>query len=208
MENTGCSCEMTLSAPLILASASPRRRELLELLGLPFSVIPPRIDEDGEGSTDPAKYVLALSAAKARTVAKNHTDSLVLGADTIVVIDGLILGKPQDRREAIEMLSRLSGRRHEVFTGFSICFNRTGFEYSEAVRSVVEFHALTEAEIAWYTATCEPYDKAGAYALQGKGALFVKEIEGSYTNVIGLPLREVIECLRRENYLTFSQKCR
>lgn len=200
--------EMTLTHPLILASASPRREELLRLLGLDFTVIPADVEEENHAGDDPVRHVLFLSGQKARKVAEKHRDFIVLGADTVVVIDRQILGKPQNRMAAVAMLKRLSGREHEVFTGFAVCFARAGFEYSEVVRSLVKFRPLTELEIDWYTGTEEPYDKAGAYAVQGKGAIFIQEIRGSYTNVMGLPVSEVITCLLRENYLTFSKKCR
>lgn len=199
---------VALSYPLILASSSPRRKELLALLGWDFSVLPPSVDETNKVTEKPDALVLRLSSIKARTVARNHPDSLVLAADTIVVIDDRILGKPLDRREAEGMLSLLSGRTHEVYTGFALCLTCRGFEYAEVVQSHVTFRRLTRDEVAWYAETDEPYDKAGAYAVQGKGAAFIKAIRGSYTNVIGLPLCEVVECMMQERFLTFSSNCR
>jgi len=194
---------LLLKYPLILASSSPRRRELMKLLGLEFSAIPAHIDERIDFKGDPINHVRALSGAKALVVAEKHPECLVLGADTVVVIDGLILGKPRDSGEAKEMLRRLSGRDHLVYTGFTLCLGGSNYSYSEVVKSVVTFQPLTEEEIEWYVSTNEPYDKAGGYAAQGKGAVFIKEISGSYTNVIGLPLCEVIDCLKRENFLIF-----
>lgn len=208
MSDADICYRLTLKYPLVLASASPRREELLRLLGLEFTIIPAGIDESNNGGNEPVAHVLSLAQAKARKVAESYEDHLILGADTIVVIDGQILGKPNNRMEAREMLAKLSGRTHEVFTGFTVCFFREKFEYSEAVRTEVRFHDLTELEIRWYTESDEPYDKAGAYAVQGKGAIFIKEIHGSYTNVMGLPLGEVIACLMRENFLTFAEKSR
>ncbi|MCX7982634.1 MAG: Maf family protein [Syntrophales bacterium] len=200
--------ELELKYPLILASASPRREELLRKLGFDFSIIPSGIEEVNHTDGDPTEHVISLSAAKAGKVAEHYRDFLILGADTIVVIDGHILGKPSNRVEAVAMLRKLSGREHEVFTGFTVCVPQEEFQCSEVVRSVVKFHNLTEPEIEWYASTEEPYDKAGAYAVQGKGAIFIERINGSYTNVMGLPIGEVVKCLVRENFLTFQKKCR
>jgi len=176
-----------VSPRLVLASASPRRRELLALLGLEFSVRPVDLDERALAGEAPAAHVRRLAREKAAAAAGEG--ELVLAADTVVAVDGEILGKPSDAAEARRMLARLSGRTHEVFTG--VALRQGGAAPREAVavaRTAVRFAALTGAEIDWYVASGEPFDKAGAYAIQGLGALLVEEIEGNYTNVVGLPL--------------------
>ena len=180
---------------LILASQSPRRRYLLEQAGLTVAVIPSSFDEDSVQLSDPADYVKILAKAKADAVARQYPDSWVIGADTIVTIDKTILGKPNDPVEARQMLARLSGQTHFVYTGYAIVCqnNRTGI--SEAIKTDVQFKNLTDDEIEWYIQTGEPFDKAGAYAIQGMGTFLVRRINGSYTNVVGLPVCEVIETL-------------
>lgn len=192
-----------LSKRLVLASASPRRIDLLKTMGLNFDILPSDIDETPSPQEDPQSHVLRLSLEKAQTIGDRHPDSWVLGADTIVVIDEEILGKPSDSKEAAQMLNRLSGRTHEVYTGFTLFHGRIPKIRSQAVHSRVVFRSIPEDEIAWYLSTPEPYDKAGAYAVQGMGAFFIKEIQGSYTNVMGLPLCEVVDVMKEENILTF-----
>lgn len=187
---------ITLSHPFILASASPRREDLLRSVGLKFRIIPAHVDETGLAGERPRAHVRRLSRDKARAVAQRFPDDLVLGADTIVVIDGLILGKPKSKREAREMLERLSGRRHSVFTGFTLIHTRLRIAETQVVQSAVQFKVISPEEMDWYVAGDEPYDKAGGYAVQGMGAYFIKAIRGSYTNVIGLPLCEVLEQMK------------
>lgn len=182
---------------LVLASASPRRQELLEMLGIDLIIEPSGIDESYRPGESARDHALRLSLEKARDVSAKHPGLWVLGADTIVVVAGEILGKPADKEDAREMLVKLSGREHVVITAFALVFRQTGAEYSQAVESRVTFNPLEEDELQWYLGTGEPYDKAGAYAVQGKGAAFIKEICGSHTNVIGLPLSEVVEALRK-----------
>lgn len=176
----------------VLASGSPRRRELLQGLGLRFTVRAADLDETPRSGEDAATYVLRLAREKA--LAGGRTGELVLAADTAVVVDGEILGKPRDDADATRMLRRLSGREHEVLTGVAL-FAATESDSerrAEAVeRTVVRMAALTPEEIAWYVATGEPRDKAGAYAIQGQGALFVDAVCGSSSNVVGLPLATV-----------------
>jgi septum formation protein len=186
---------MTTAPQLILASQSPRRRYLLEQAGLTFAVIPSSFDEDSVQLTEPAIYVKTLAEAKANQVAQQYPDSWTIGADTIVTIDNAILGKPGDPREAQAMLEQLSGQSHAVFTGYAIVCPDTQTCISEAIRTEVEFKALSSDEIAWYIQTGEPFDKAGAYAIQGMGTFLVRRINGSYTNVVGLPVCEVVETL-------------
>ncbi len=186
---------------LILASKSPRRRTLLEQAGLRFSVKPSAIDEDEIAVSDPENYVSVLAEAKAADISKQYPESWVIGADTIVLIDNTILGKPGSRREARTMLKRLNGQTHHVLTGYAIQCRAKNRMFSEVVKTAVLFKQLTDEEIEWYIHTKEPFDKAGAYAIQGLGTFLVKQINGSYTNVVGLPVCEVIEHLTREGIL-------
>jgi septum formation protein len=195
---------LILSHPLILASASPRREELLRLLGLDFQVIPSRTDETFFINEKPAEHVLRLAENKAHTVAQTHPHAWVLGADTIVVIDGEVLGKPADASAAGRMLEKLSGRTHEVFTGFALMRLAGQVAIKEGVRAAVTFRNISADEKSWYIKSPEPYDKAGAYAVQGLGAFFIKEIQGSYTNVMGLPLCEVVDVLKKTGALRFE----
>jgi septum formation protein len=189
---------MTISLlfPLILASASPRREELLRAVGLTFRIIPADVDETYFHGESPRAHVRRLSRDKAGAIAHQYPKALVLGADTIVVIDGQILGKPKNKKQAREMLQQLSNRRHAVLTGFTIACVRAGTSRTKVVQSTVQFKKISPEETAWYVNGDEPYDKAGGYAAQGKGASFIQAIRGSYTNVIGLPLCEVVEALK------------
>lgn len=178
---------------LILASASPRRRELLGYFDRPFSVVPapgPEIPPEG---ADAGRTVWDLSLAKARQVAQQYPGALVIGADTVVEIDGTILGKPRDEADARRMLRLLSGREHRVYTGVSLVRygelpDATLFERTCVASTRVFFRDMTDAEIDAYVATGEPMDKAGAYGYQGRAGVFVERIDGDYFNVIGLPL--------------------
>jgi septum formation protein len=178
---------------IILASQSPRRKYLLEQAGITFRVIPSRFDERSIPPTIPENLVRTLAEAKARSVAEQYPHQWVLGADTVVVIDNTILGKPDSQDDARSMLQQLSGRIHEVQTGYAILCHSRGRCFSETIKTEVQFKKLTEPEIEWYIRTKEPFDKAGAYAIQGLGTFLVKRINGSYTNVVGLPVCEVIE---------------
>ena len=180
--------------PLILASASPRRRRLLEQVGLPFRSIPCNIDETGvEGA--PPRIAHILAEKKARSAYSVSEGKWILGADTIVVLDGTVLGKPNSRDEARSMLDLLGGKEHEVITGFSVIDPSGVKAHSEEVSTIVTMKRLSEAEITAYIATGEPFGKAGSYAIQGIGSFMVKGIRGSYSNVVGLPLCELIESL-------------
>ena len=187
--------------PLILASSSPRRRYLLEQAGLTFSVIPSTLDENSIPVSTPKNHVRILAEAKAMGVAKLYPKSWVIGADTLVCIGDDVLGKPDTSAMARRMLKALSGKTHGVFTGYCICRKAEERTFSETVETKVSFKTLSETEIDWYLSTGEPFDKAGAYAVQGLGSFLVKRIEGSYTNVVGLPVCEVIECLLREGII-------
>ena len=186
---------------IILASTSPRRKYLLEQAGLRFSVIPSSFDESAVALSSPASYVSVLAQAKAAEVAAKYPASWVIGADTIVSIDGAILGKPASEKQAYDMLQRLSGRIHQVFTGFCICCQNQSRLLTDTIKTDVRFKKLSDDEIKWYIHTNEPFDKAGAYAIQGLGTFLVKSINGSYTNVVGLPVCEVVEILRKEKVI-------
>ena len=189
------------NALLVLASKSPRRRYLLEQAGLSFSVVPSNIDESRIPLSPAETYVKVLAKAKAGDVSRKHSNSWVIGADTIVLIDDIILGKPGSKAEAYGMLRRLNGQTHKVITGYTICCAANKRSFSETVITEVLFKNLTKEEIKWYINTGEPFDKAGAYAIQGLGTFLVKSINGSYTNVVGLPVCEVIEFLIKEGVL-------
>ncbi|WP_226667202.1 Maf family protein [Metabacillus litoralis] len=171
---------------LILASASPRRKELLELLQLPFEVIPSMVEEVIDEQLQPAEMVQSLAQQKAESVAKEHQDAFVIGSDTLVVYQNQMLGKPSSEDEAKETLKVLSGNTHEVFTGVSIVHEEKIQTFYE--KTAVTFFPLEEKEIEEYVLSGEPMDKAGAYGIQGFGALFVKEIAGDYFSVVGLPI--------------------
>ena len=181
---------------LLLASASPRRRDLLSQIGLKFEVFPAEVEEVPAEGRDPAEETVRIALEKAAWVAVRVPPGVwVLGADTIVVIDGMILGKPRDEEDAAQMLRMIAGRRHRVVTGWGIMRSPDEIARKGFVESVVEIKKLDEQVIKTYVKTGEPMDKAGAYAIQGIGAFMVKAIEGSYTNVVGLPLCEVVEAL-------------
>ncbi|MBX5481795.1 MAG: septum formation inhibitor Maf [Myxococcaceae bacterium] len=183
----------SVETKLVLASASPRRQALLRQLGLTFSVDPAELDErplQGETARD---YVVRIARAKAALVAARHPGALVLAADTTVVVDETVLGKPKDADEARAMLTRLSGREHQVMSAVAL----DGAERSALrVETTVRFRPLTAEEIEWYVGTGEPLDKAGAYGIQGMGGSLVLSIDGSYSNVVGLPLAETIGMLK------------
>lgn len=181
---------------IILASASPRRTELMALAGIQFSVIPADICEAVLPEEAPVEHVMRLSREKADAVAASNAGRFFIGADTIVVLDGAILGKPADESDAMRMLTGLSGRDHEVITGFTVFDKISGIHISRSVCTEVTFKKLEDKEIADYIATGCPMDKAGAYAIQGGAVHFVRSINGSYTNVIGLPMTELYEVLQ------------
>jgi septum formation protein len=179
---------------LILASASPRRAELLRAAGYAFDVAAADVDESPGDGESPPEYVRRLAAEKSAAIAAQApAGAIVLGADTTVVVDDEILAKPRDDADARAMLRRLSGRRHDVMTGISL--RRGAFEIGRVESTAVFFAPLTDDEIAWYVATGEGRDKAGAYAIQGYASRFIPRIEGSYSNVVGLPVACVRELL-------------
>jgi septum formation protein len=181
---------------LILASASPRRQELLREAGIGFAIHPAHINEDQHAGEPPLDYALRLAREKAQAVAKIYPQSYVLGADTIVVIDGEVLGKPADAADAARMLRRLSGREHQVTTAVAVV--RPGGETeTRSLTTQVFFREIAETEIQQYVAGGEPMDKAGAYAIQGGASRWTNRIVGEYSNVVGLPLSLVTEMLRK-----------
>ena len=179
---------------LILASASPRRSQLLRNAGIPFAVDAAHVAEQPLPDEQPLPYAKRLARDKARTVYGRHPDNVVLGADTVVVVDEHLLEKPANAKEAARMLRLLSGRTHQVITG--VCLAAAGYEQTEAEITEVRFSPLTESEIADYIRTDEPMDKAGAYAIQGRASRWVERIDGCYFNVVGLPVPRVYRMLR------------
>ncbi len=174
---------------IILASASPRRKELMELAGYDFEVICADIVEVVPENATPQEVVMSLALQKAQAVAAEHKEAVVIGSDTVVALDGKILGKPHSEQEACEMLRSLSGRTHKVFTGVAIvCGDKVKNFFDE---TDVEFYPLGDDEIKKYVATGEPMDKAGAYGIQGKGSVLVKKINGDFFNVMGLPIAKL-----------------
>ncbi len=171
--------------PLILASGSPRRRELLDLMGLTYTVETPDVDESFSGR--PSETVMEISRRKAAAVAARHSDSIIIAADTLVFADGA-LGKPHTPKRAKEMLRSLAGNWHHVYTGITVINTRSGRILRNVDKTRVHLVPMTEQEIDAYVATGEPLDKAGAYGIQGMGGMFVDRIDGSYSNVVGLPM--------------------
>ena len=195
-----------MAGRLILASKSPRRYELLKQMGFHFDVIQSSVEEKNfVGYESPRDHVIRLSEEKAREVGRTYPDSWVLGADTVVCIDGTLLGKPKTREEALEMLRQLSGKEHSVLTGFSVLNISKGKGERGAVETAVKVKFLSPQEMEWYVQTGEPFDKAGAYAIQGIGSFMIESIRGSCTNVIGLPVCEVMEMLVRLGAITISE---
>jgi septum formation protein len=180
--------------PLILASASPRRSELLSNAGIAFTVEPAHVAEQPLPDEPPLHYAQRLARDKACAIFARHSENVVLGADTIVVVDEHLLEKPRDAADAARMLRLLSGRAHQVITG--VCLIAEGYEQTEAEITEVCFSALSEREIAGYVETGEPMDKAGAYAIQGMASRWVERIDGCYFNVVGLPVPRLYRMLQ------------
>jgi len=181
----------------VLASGSPRRRELLAGIGLPFEVIVSDLEEKREYGEPVDTYVKRLAIDKAAAVAERAPDAWILAADTVVYLDGVVLEKPLSRSDAIRMLSAIAGREHVVFTGVALRHASRDYSDTRVTASKVRMLPLTPREIEWYVDTGEPMDKAGAYAIQGIGAMFIESVEGNYSNVVGLPLSEVFVMLKR-----------
>jgi septum formation protein len=188
---------------LVLASSSPRRKELLAGLGISFEIVPSEVDETlpRTGGFGEALWEVALrKVSKVR--GRLRRESWILAADTAVILDVAVFGKPQHRREAADMLRALSGQTHRVVTGVALA--GPSFQEAFSVETEVDFRSVSEPEIEWYTSLDEPYDKAGAYAIQGRGASMIKAIRGSYTNVVGLPLAETVMLLERAGLAPWS----
>ncbi len=194
---------------LVLASASPRRQELLRNAGIPFTVCPANIPEIPLAGENPRECAERLAREKALAVSRQHPEEFILGADTIVVVDGEMLGKPRDERDASRMLHLLSGRTHQVITG--VCLTgpslrtgnqklETGFEDVRSETTLVTMTTLTDEDIRSYVATGEPMDKAGAYAIQGRASRWIPRIEGDYFNVVGLPVALLERMLKRNGF--------
>lgn len=196
---------MVPSARMILASESPRRRELLAAVGVPFRVVPSGVDEIPRPGESPSRFVRRAALDKGEAVAKLYPSSFVLAADTIVVADGRILGKPWGRAEARRMLSRLAGREHRVYTAICLLCRERGFRDVDTEVTRVRFRPLTAAEIAAYARTGECDDKAGAYAAQGAGMLLIDRVAGSFSNVVGLPMTRVVAMLARARLIRVTR---
>ena len=189
---------MIVMPKLVLASASPRRAEILRAIGWPFEALPTDIDESRHDHEDAETYVKRVAQAKAEVVTPRVPGATVVGADTVVVVDGKILGKPRDAEDARRMLRLLQGRWHQVLTGVAVFNENVGQPRVAHEVTEVRFAAMDEAEVGWYVTTGEPMDKAGAYAIQGLGARFIKGIKGDYSNVVGLPVRLLYELIMAE----------
>jgi septum formation protein len=187
---------MTTKTTIVLASASPRRSELIDLARITSVVVPADKCEEPLAGEDPEEHVMRLSREKAQAVSETTAGRFFIGADTVVVLDDRIMGKPADEEQAFEMLLALSGRSHQVITGITVVDRETGVCLSRGVRTEVIFKDLTDQEIRDYIASGCPMDKAGAYAIQGGAVHFIRSINGSYTNVIGLPMTELYELLQ------------
>lgn len=190
---------MSDTPTIILASASPRRAELLRSAGVECTVVVSGAEETLPPGATPAQGAREIALVKARQVAARHPDAPVLAADTVVALGERVFGKPADRDEAAQMLREFAGKEHEVFTGVALIVH--GSEKSFVCATLVRFTPLTEAQIARYVATGEPLDKAGAYGIQGGAAGFVERVQGSYTNVVGLPLAQTLQLLREAEVL-------
>ncbi len=182
---------------IILASTSPRRHELMRLLGVPFEIVASDFEEDMKLKMPPAKLAAYLSAGKAAAVAQKHQDDLVIGADTIVAYKNQVFGKPKTLAEARKMLRTFSGNVHSVFTGFTIIDGRRGRIVSRSVETKLYFRKLSEREIDHYVNLRKPLDLAGAYAIQDQATLFIEKIEGNYYNIVGLPLFHIARELKK-----------
>ena len=186
-----------MSVRFVLASSSPRRRELLKSIGLEFEVIPSHIPEERAKGETPEEYVARLSREKAKAIAEKHPDRWVIAADTTVVLGDQVLEKPADDADAKRMLSAISGDTHIVFTGVTLRRIEPAYADTHVTATEVRMLAMTAKDIDWYVATGEPRDKAGAYAAQGLGGMFIDSIHGSFTNVVGLPLASLFQMLRK-----------
>ncbi len=187
-------------AKLVLASSSPRREEIMKQLKLKFTIVPGKIDESEFTEKNPDKLVKILALEKAKSVSDLVEDALIIAADTIVVLEDKILGKPEDNAEAKRQLKLLSGKEHQVMTGIAVLYSETGEVYVENNITLVKMLNMSDEKIDKYISTGEPLDKAGSYGIQGFGGLFVEVIKGSYYSVVGLPIHQLAEILDKFNY--------
>jgi nucleoside triphosphate pyrophosphatase len=193
--------EMPESKPeIILASSSPRRADLLAAIGVDFRIVPSLIHERAHPDEPPGDYITRLARAKVVAVARQRHSGLIIGADTVVLLDGVLMEKPVSQQDAQRMLLELSGRWHAVLTGVALFDVASHQEIADYEKTLVRFARLTEREIEWYVESGEPMDKAGAYGIQGLAAMFVEEIAGNYSNVVGLPIPLVYRLARRLGY--------
>lgn len=191
---------------IILASASPRRAELLKQIGVEFELASSQAEERPHPDETPADYTIRIARAKVIAVARERDAGLVIGADTVVVLDGRLIGKPETPADAHRLLRQLSGRWHAVLTGVALYDVESRHEVADYEKTLVKFAQLSDAEIDWYVRTGEPMDKAGAYGIQGLGGLFIDEIAGNYYNVVGLPIPLVYRLARRLGYSFVPQR--
>jgi septum formation protein len=189
---------MRQNPPVVLASTSPRREELLRLLQIEFEAQSSQVAEFAEANESPRAMVVRLARAKAEAVHKLRPEAIIIGADTVVVCDSQVFGKPASLEDARRILRQLSGRTHEVLTGVCVIHGHT--RKVDCSRTVVEFSSLTKQEVEWYLRTGEPMDKAGAYGIQGLGARFISRVNGCYSNIVGLPLSLLYQMLKQVDY--------
>ena len=182
---------------IILASKSPRRKALLEQIGLKFTVDVSDIDESKYLHSNPESLAKSLSIAKAEKIAEKYKDAIIIAADTVVILNKEIIGKPKDKKDAVKMLRKLSGKTHVIITGFTILDTKTKKEITEFVQSKVRFKKMTGKEIDQYVKTGEPLEKAGCYGIQDKGAIFIEEVKGDFFNVVGLPIFALSQNLKK-----------
>ncbi|NLX18697.1 MAG: septum formation protein Maf [Desulfobulbus sp.] len=196
------------SQPLILASSSPRRKDLLSLTGLAFQIVPAVIDESSLPSEEPEDFAKRMATEKALQIAHLYTEACVVGADTVVTHGNRIFGKPRNQEEALTMLKSLQGKTHTVITGFALMMKHRGMFKADTEVTAVTFGTFDEAVLTSYVGTGEPMDKAGAYGIQGAGGFLIREICGSYSNVVGLPMLPIVEILLRWNCIRPDQGLR
>lgn len=192
--------EVTSDLKLVLASASPRREEILEKLNLKFTTVPSKIDENNFKDSNPVELVKTLAVEKAKSVSELVEDALIIAADTVVVYNDQVLGKPEDQADAEKMLKKLSAKQHQVITGIAVLNSQSKESYVDHNITDVKMTNISEQEISDYVETGEPLDKAGSYAIQGLGGLFVEEIRGSYYSVMGLPIHQLAKILDKFDY--------
>ncbi|MGI6657294.1 MAG: Maf family protein [Desulfobulbus sp.] len=192
----------TLSVPLILASTSPRRQQFLRELGLSFAIQPAAVDETPRPGEPADDFIRRMAMDKAAAVSADHPEACVLGADTVVLLDDTIFGKPENPEQALAMLRRLQGRTHRVGSAFALLCPAQGIRESRTVHTAVTFGSFPDTVLQAYVDSGEPLDKAGAYGIQGQGGFLVRSIDGSYSNVVGLPINEVVQSLLHHALIT------